>query len=127
MDLEHSFDRNLLTKISIETCQWPISSTSSCEAAMGQFRQIFTNFLSKQDEELFFGKCRLANGTLIWQISPHILGIFHQLSLRQNVGEIEWNFFLPRFVRRQLFAWQTRFGEIDQRWSQLMLFRHHLC
>ncbi len=29
------------------------------------------------------------------------------------VGEIEWWFFLPNSVRRQLFAWGKKFGEID--------------
>jgi len=29
------------------------------------------------------------------------------------VGEIEWGFFLPNSVRRQLFAWGKKFGEID--------------
>jgi len=50
-------------------------------------------FLLEHDGKLFFGKWRLANGKQIWQISPHMLGIFHRCSLRQNVGEIEDQFF----------------------------------
>jgi len=49
-----------------------------------------------QDENLFwqliFGKRQtvLANNALNWQNSPYIFGKFHEQSLRQNVGEIEW-------------------------------------
>jgi len=64
--------------------------------------------LAQTDLEAFFGVhgiCRTANrfGALIWQIEHHL---FHQPSLRQNVGEIEWGNFLPKTVRRQTFAWQ---------------------
>ncbi len=37
------------------------------------------------------------------------------LSLRQNVGEIEQQIILPNAVRRILFAWRTKFGEINPR------------
>jgi len=52
------------------------------------------NFSNKQDEKIFwqmgFGKQQtdLVSTALIWQISPHILGKFHQCSLRQIVDEI---------------------------------------
>ncbi len=52
-------------------------------ASQGRFHQHFCpTFFREQDKKLFcqmlFGKWRtdLANGTLIWQISPHIFGIF---------------------------------------------------
>jgi len=36
-----------------------------------------------------------------------------QISLAQNVGEIELEIFLPDAVRRQLFACHTKVGEIN--------------
>jgi len=48
---------------------------------------------------MVFGKRRtdLVNGALIWRIS-------YGQSSRQNVGEIEWEFFSPNAVSQQLFA-----------------------
>jgi hypothetical protein len=42
----------------------------------------------------------------VWRISAHIFGL-------SFVGEIEQQFFLQNAVRRGLFDWQTKFGEID--------------
>jgi hypothetical protein len=36
-----------------------------------------------------------------------------QISLAQNVGKIKLQIFLPNAVRRKLFAWPTKVGEID--------------
>jgi len=74
-------------------------------------------FLHVQDEKPF-----LANR--IWQMANrfgegHInLANFtshYMQSLMQNVGEIEQGIFLPKAVHRRLFAWRTKFSEIDPR------------
>jgi len=51
------------------------------------------NFFAQTGWEAFFGKWRLVNIELIWQISPHILGKFLWRTLRQNVGTIEQRLF----------------------------------
>jgi len=57
----------------------------------------------------FFGAQCLTNGEQIWQKAQQLkLSIWSLF-----VDEIERKFFLPNAVRKQLFAWQKKFGEID--------------
>ncbi len=62
-------------------------SIGEVNLAWGQFHKHCNNFFW----QITFGKQQtdLVNITLIWQISTHILGIFHRWSFRQNVGENE--------------------------------------
>ncbi len=53
----------------------------------------------------FCSKRCLANGTKIWQISAYKFGL-------NFVGEIERQLFCQTTVRRRLFAWQTKFGNL---------------
>jgi hypothetical protein len=73
------------------------------------FTNIFARLFLANKLRSFFCQWRLVNGTLIWQISPHL--IWAKLE-----AECWWNWtaiFLPNTVRQQLFAWSTKFGEID--------------
>ncbi len=54
----------------------------------------------------FFGEWRTMNNPQIWQITAFKFGL-------NFVGVIEQQQLLPNSVRQQLFAWQTKFGEID--------------
>jgi len=58
----------------------------------------------KQNKHVLLHKIASIRTTLIYN---------KWLSLRQNVGEIEQQIFLPNAVRRKLFAWCTKFGEIN--------------
>jgi len=70
-------------------------------------------FLGAQDERHF-----LAHS--VWQTLRKIGKKCTNLSLKFEtliVGEIEQRFFLPNAVSWQIFAWQSKFGEIDP-WAQ---------
>jgi len=67
------------------------------------FINIFSRLFISSRLRCFFAKQRLANGALIWRISPHILGEFHRQSLRQfGVNFIN--------VKHTNFLYEHRFG-----------------
>jgi len=77
----------------------------------GQFHQhILAAFFSKTRWDPFLGKWRLANSKLIWQISPYILGKFHQhRMLVKSNGECFAECCFPATFR-------TKVSEIDPWW-----------
>jgi len=62
-------------------------------------------FFSQTRCKAFTGKRRFASGKQIWRNSA----VSEMLKLKGK-------FFLPSTVRRQVFSWSRKFGEIDPLW-----------
>ena len=89
----------------------------SAMAALGSILSTFvrTNEMRSFFWSMTFGdwKKNLANGKKIAKIQHNYLAKFSSF----KVGETEW-----RILRRQDFAWHTKFGEIDHRRNYLNSF-----
>ncbi len=80
----------------------------------GQFHQSMWLFCANKMRS-FFWQMTLGKSELICRISPFILGKFHR---QRMLVKLNSNFF-RNTVCHQLFAWLTKVGEIDPRWSSL--------
>jgi len=75
-------------------------------------------FSRKQNEKTFFGKQRLANSKQICVILAYF---WASLKSDRMLMKLNSEFFAKHYMRRQLFTWQKKFGEIDLKCYQSRL------
>ncbi len=73
------------------------------QTSVVDFTNIFARLFRENKMRSIFGEWCSANGKLIWQISPYILGKFHR---QRMLVKLNGEFFAER-------CWHTKVGEID--------------